>query len=92
MAFTEQQIEITLSKRKLTLMLIGSIAFIAAGLWFLIKPPVINNSIFGNPTLIFLSGIASILFFGLCAFYLTIKFKWTCFWENFMDRILKTFL
>ncbi len=65
-----EQIEIPLSKNKLTLMLIGSFVFIAAGIWFVIKPPTINNPIIGNPKLILSVGISSILFFGLCAFYL----------------------
>ena len=68
-----EQIEIPLSKNKLTLMLIGSFAFVAAGLWFVIKPPTISNPIIGNPTLILTVGIAAILFFGLCAFYLAKK-------------------
>jgi len=68
-----EQIEIPLSKNKLTLMLIGSFAFVAAGLWFVIKPPTISNPIIGNPTLILTVGIAAILFFGLCAFYVAKK-------------------
>jgi hypothetical protein len=70
---TGQKIEIPLSKGKLTLMLIGSVGFIASGLWFIIKPPIISNPIFGNPTLIFVIGVASIFFFGLSAFYITFK-------------------
>ncbi len=73
MTNTTGQIEIPLSKKKLILMLIGSIAFVAAGLWFVINPPTINHPLFGNPTLIFVTGIASILFFGLCAVYITRK-------------------
>ena len=65
---TTEQIEIPLSKGKLTIILIGSIAFVAIGLWFVISPPFIQNGLFGNPTLIFVAGITSILFFGFCAF------------------------
>jgi hypothetical protein len=68
-----EQIEIPLSKNKLTLMLIGSLVFVTAGLWFVISPPAISNPIIGNPTLILTVGIASILFFGLCAVYLAKK-------------------
>lgn len=68
-----EQIEIPLSKKKLIIMLIGSIGFVAVGLWFVIKPPAINNSFFGNSTVILLSGIASILFFGLCAVFMAPK-------------------
>lgn len=68
MTNTTGQIEIPLSKKKLILMLIGSIGFVMAGLWF-----VINPSLFGNPTLVFVTGVASISFFGLCAIYITRK-------------------
>jgi hypothetical protein len=68
-----EKIEIPLSKKKLILMLIGSIGFVAVGLWFVIQPPTISNSFFGNPTTILLSGIASILFFGLCAVFMARK-------------------
>jgi hypothetical protein len=73
MTNTTGQIEIPLSKKKLILMLIGSIGFVAAGLWFVINPPTISNPFFGNPTVIFVTGIASILFFGLCAVYIARK-------------------
>ncbi len=61
------QIEIPLSKKKMTLTLLGSIIFVGLGIWFLINPPKINNPIFGNPTVIFIAGLASIIFFGLVA-------------------------
>ena len=51
-------------------MLFGSIGFVAAGVWFLINPPKISNGLFGNPTFILVMSIASIVFFGLCAFYI----------------------
>jgi hypothetical protein len=62
-----EQIEIPLSKMRLILTLIGAIGFVAIGFWFVIDPPKISNPFFGNPTTIFVIGIASILFFGLCA-------------------------
>ena len=71
----DEQIEIPLSKGKLTMMLIGSIAFVAIGLWFVISPSTIESGLFSNPTLILVSGIASILFFGLCAFMSFKKLK-----------------
>ena len=61
----DEQIEIPLSKKKMVLTLLGAIAFVGLGLWFLINPPKISNPIFGNPTVIFIVGLASILFFGL---------------------------
>jgi len=72
---TADQIEIPLSKGKLTMMLLGSIAFVAIGLWFVISPPTIQNGLFSNPTLILVVGIASILFFGLCAFMILKKLQ-----------------
>ncbi len=63
----EGQIEIPLSKNKMTLTLLGSIAFVALGVWFLVNPPKIDNPILGNPTLIFIAGLASVIFFGLVA-------------------------
>ena len=73
---TTEQIEIPLSKRKLTLMLMGSIVFIALGVWMQFKamnPPIEGNMLFRNPTVLRTVGIASILFFGLCAFSLVKK-------------------
>lgn len=61
----EEQIEIPLSKKKMTLTLLCSIIFVGIGLWFLINPPQINNPVFGNPTVIFIAGLASVVFFGL---------------------------
>src|SRR3989344_2889943 len=63
-----EQIKIPLSKKKLILMLIGSMGFVVAGFWFVIKPPTNNNLFLGNPIVILLTGIVSILIFGFCAF------------------------
>ncbi|MDH4472782.1 MAG: STM3941 family protein [Fluviicola sp.] len=63
----KEHIEIPLSKTKMTLTLLGSLAFVGIGIWFLIKPPKISNPILGNPTLIIAVGLASILFFGFVA-------------------------
>ncbi len=73
MATSEQRIEISLSKKKIFLMLIGALAFVAIGLWFVISPPTISNSYWGNPTKISIAGYASIVFFGLCALVLIKK-------------------
>jgi hypothetical protein len=64
---TEQRIEIPLNKSKIVMMLIGASAFVAIGLWFVIAPPEIKNSYWGNPTRLAFAGYASIFFFGLCA-------------------------
>ena len=69
------QIEIALNKRKLTMLLTGSIAFVAIGLWFVLSQPKISNTFFGNPALIIIAGIVSILFFGFCAFFIFRKLQ-----------------
>lgn len=71
----EEQIEIPLSKKKMLLTLSGAIVFVGLGVWFLINPPETNHSLFGNPTLIFVAGLASILFFGLVAVVIFRKFS-----------------
>jgi len=63
-------IEIALSKSKIVLMLFGALIFVAIGLWFVIYPPNIENSNWGNPTKIAIGGYAAILFFGLCAIFI----------------------
>ncbi len=73
MTSTVPRIEIPLSKQKLILMLTGAIAFVSIGLWFVISPPAIENAYWGNPTKMMIAGYASILFFGLCTFYLIRK-------------------
>lgn len=65
---TTEKIEIPLNKRKLAMLLIGSIAFVAIGFWFVISPPQINNPLFSNQAVLTIAGIASILFFSLCGF------------------------
>lgn len=68
-----EKIEIPLSKKKLMLLLVGSLVFVAAGIWFLLNPPKINNPFFGNPNFILIISIAAILFFGLMAFFIARK-------------------
>jgi hypothetical protein len=68
-----RHIAIPISKKKLIIMLFGSIGFVALGLWYIFNPPTIRNPFFGNPTVILVIGIASVLFFGLCAVYIVRK-------------------
>jgi len=63
------EIIIPLSKVKLTILMLGSITFVALGIWFLISPPEIKHPVFGNPILIFSSGLASVICFGLLTFF-----------------------
>lgn len=73
MTNTTGQIEIELSKKKLILMLVGAIAFVIIGLWFVIAPPTIDNPFFGNPTRLLIIGIVAIVFFGLCSIVIAHK-------------------
>jgi hypothetical protein len=61
--------EIQLSKSKITLMLMGSLAFVGIGVWFVSNPPEIDNPFLGSPTKIFIVGLASIIVFGVFAFF-----------------------
>lgn len=71
----EEQIEIPLSKTKMILTFLGSLVFVGLGLWFLTNPPKSNHWLFGNPTIIFTIGLASIIFFGLIAVMIFRKFS-----------------
>ena len=73
MTTTAQRIEIALSKKKILLMLLGSLAFFALGLWFIISPQTISSSNGGSPTTIVIAAYATILFFGLSIFVLIKK-------------------
>jgi hypothetical protein len=71
----KEQIEIPLSKTKMILTFFGSLLFVGLGLWFVINPPKSNHWLFGNPTVIFIAGIASVIFFGLVAVIIFRKFS-----------------
>lgn len=75
MTNTAEQIKIPLNKKKLTLMLMGSIGFVFIGLGLVIYSPTTSHLFLVNQTLIFLIALASILFFGLCFFYIAIYFQ-----------------
>ncbi|MDO6431708.1 STM3941 family protein [Flavitalea sp. BT771] len=68
-----EHVEIPLNKKKLTLMLFGSLGFVIIGCWFIIKPPVIENAFLGDPAVIRVAGVLSVLFFGIVAFTLVRK-------------------
>lgn len=70
----DHQIEIPLSKTKMMLTFLGSLAFVLLGIWFLLYPPKSNHWLFGNEIVIFVAGLAAILFFGLVAITLFRKF------------------
>ena len=66
-------IEIALSKNKLFLMFLGCIAFVAIGIWFVIKQPVSDLPLLSNPTVVVIVGLASIGLFGLIGVLLVKK-------------------
>lgn len=70
---TSKKIEIQLSKSKLILLLLGAAVFVGLGIWFVVNPPEIRNPVLGNPTTIFIVGLASIIFFGFAGFFILKK-------------------
>ncbi len=52
----------------MTLLLMGSLIFVGLGILFVIEPAKYVSVVCRNPTMIFIVGGASILFFGFCAF------------------------
>jgi hypothetical protein len=66
-----ETIEIPLGKKKITLLLLASIAFVACGIWITIHPEIFipNNSGITHPQIIRIGGIAGILFFGAGGIY-----------------------
>ena len=70
---TEDKILIDISKTKLTLMLIGSLIFVVLGIICINEPKALISPLFRSKELIFVVGIACVLFFGLASFYLIKK-------------------
>lgn len=66
----EDKILVPISKTKLTLMLIGSLIFVALGIFYMNDPKAFLNPVFRSKELIFIVGIACVLFFGLASLYL----------------------
>jgi hypothetical protein len=69
-----EPIEIPISKTKLTVLVIGAFAFIIAGFFFALKPSNFVSRIFRNEQIIRIAGIASVVFFGICFFWILRKF------------------
>lgn len=72
----DKQIEIPLSKVKMTLLFIGALGFVAIGLWFMISPPESHSNrriLLSNPIFLFFIGAISVLFFGVCALFICKK-------------------
>ncbi|AEE53344.1 hypothetical protein Halhy_5519 [Haliscomenobacter hydrossis DSM 1100] len=68
-----QPIEIPLSKTKLLLLLIASLAFVALGVWLIISRTSHNEPFWAEQLFVKLVGCAAIVFFGICAFFIIRK-------------------
>lgn len=66
----QEQIEIPLSRKKMVLSLLGAIMFVVIGFWFIIYRDQIDTPILGDPILISIIGVISILLFGLISILL----------------------
>ena len=62
-----EQIEIPLSKKKMLLTLLGSIAFVGFGAFFAMNPTMFTDH---DPIVVFSAGVVSVLFFGVVAIFL----------------------
>ncbi len=65
------RIEIPLSRKKITLLLLAAITFVIGGIWIATNPDRFIPNIFRitNPEIIWIGGIAGILFFGAAGIY-----------------------
>jgi hypothetical protein len=63
-----KDIKIPLRKTRIFLMLLGSILFVVVGVFGMINPAKYVTFLFRNPVFIFISGFASVLFFGFTTF------------------------
>lgn len=78
MNYAEDLIEIKLSKRKLVLMLVGSVAFVAGGIWFQFlaqNPPSNGPALFREPWFLRFISAASITFFGIIGVSILLKLR-----------------
>ena len=62
-----------ISKKKIILLLLGGIGFVFFSILFIIKPTDFVNSIIHSQKMIFIAGIAGLIFFGLGIIMLFIK-------------------
>jgi hypothetical protein len=74
-ANTEGQIIIPLNKKKLWLLLLGAIAFTAAGVWMAIHPIELNQARYRNGTFNVIMGGIGAVFFGVCAWFIGRKLQ-----------------
>ncbi len=68
------RIEISLSKRKMIFSLMGCLAFVLAGFLFVFRPDTFaGKTMVRSGSMIMIVGVLSILFFGLCGYYIAKK-------------------
>lgn len=65
----KQGIEISLSRSKMFLLIIGASLFVLFGISFINDPEGWASPKFGSPAIIYFAGIASVSFFGMCLLY-----------------------
>ncbi len=65
-----QDVQIALNKSKLIGLFFACLGFVAAGLWFVISPPVIEDSLLGNKVFLAVIGSASVVLFLLMAYFI----------------------
>src|SRR5690606_33169976 len=67
-----ENIEIPLSKNKIILLSLGALIFVILGFWLAIDPENFKVSVFRyrSPELIRVVGFISIVFFGVCSFFI----------------------
>ena len=63
------KIEIPLSKTKIILVLLGALIFVVLGTFFVINPEKFISPIMRSPEFIRISGISSVIFFGVAGIY-----------------------
>lgn len=65
-----QTIEIPVSKRKLVLSLLGCVAFVVAGVFFICSPETFKGrAVTRPPAMVITVGVLSVLFFGMCGYF-----------------------
>ncbi len=72
---TEGRVIIPLNKKKLWLLLLGAIAFTAAGVWMAVHPLELNQGRFRNGTFNAIMGGLGAVFFGVCAWFIGQKIR-----------------
>lgn len=63
------EIKISLSKKKILLLFFGALIIVIIGIWFLLEPEQFLSIRRTNETLIQAVGISAIIFFGFCAVF-----------------------